>query len=172
MTIVTRKPGIERTRTSLPRPGKIQLPKMVDVRQITPPDYCIENKPGACLASQQLIKVAFFARVMAGHEFTGYDADSLRAILADPKQANKPITSFSLNDLIEFERRLNKLPGGKGLRAQRELSEDPSNPGYKRRHSDYDEGDSPTDRCEDNQIRLYKGEELRRHFLEIAIGDY
>lgn len=57
--------------------------------------------------------VGLFKQVMAGYEITGHNADRLKAILADPKQAGNALTYVSLNDAREFAKRLSDLTGRK-----------------------------------------------------------
>lgn len=57
------------------------------------------------------ITVGLFREVMQGYDFTGDHAGELQAILADPAEADNPVTRVSLTDGREFARRLSKLRG-------------------------------------------------------------
>lgn len=60
---------------------------------------------------EQEITVGSFNEVMGPHEITGHNSDKLRAILADPANANKPLNYTSLLDARDIAKRLRELTG-------------------------------------------------------------
>lgn len=54
------------------------------------------------------VTVGLFKQVMQGCEITGYNAEELQAILADPSQEREALTCLNLDDAREFANRLSE----------------------------------------------------------------
>ncbi|MFA6170290.1 MAG: hypothetical protein WCW67_07675 [Candidatus Margulisiibacteriota bacterium] len=61
------------------------------------------------------VAVTLFKQVMAGYKIKGHNADKLREFLSDPANEGKTVTYVSLDDAMEFAKRLSELTGRKFL---------------------------------------------------------
>jgi hypothetical protein len=80
--------------------------------RITAPEMIgIPGSPSKRIMKDE-ISVELFRAIMPGYKVTGDSATELRAILADPRQTNKPLTPASLFDARVFATEYGRFVGG------------------------------------------------------------